>query len=629
MLKKKSINLIKIAQTLNDIKDVEKIGDYYVSISQSFEKEIYNTIVFTLGMCINKELTILLKQEEVSVEDYPNLLKEIYKNIFNKYIKNNEYVVSKIKDRKMEDYVIFNDYLDNMVKVLLSGIQYQEKKDFSKWTHADETNEWNTLYRREERIRDKMKKLISKGEKYYQFTIEHNIELPYMYTLAWDLPHLLQYYGKDISLSKNSYLGNLQKNVSCYLNSISKNTLEILLDGMQFVENKNKNTSNPSIRISHNVVSYEDLLPTIEICEKVDYYHIYQTQGEWNEEKHKFYLPLIKKEILQKKPLVPMNVENRYDMKKEIQMVVELLEEKNENKDYLEWDLIYFQNNVVNICITILKWLMVKHNIILRKKETENKEKVKEKAERYLKSIINAVNNIPRKNNEENKKDYLEKIGTVIVKEWDNTRLKNIVVEAGNYKSYVEYAYFSVLKLSRNWNAHKLIKEYSISFIVFLFLISIRNLLVIDELDIVENRDYMLMESKLFKFFTSKKISYKEVPDIENILNQEYVQMYNFVLKNAFEREDISPMWARDFPCKQEIKDPHHVLSTAGFTRSRIKNQMSENEIFLTFWLTLHFGSKNVQKFNNKVKEIDDLNIKELLEYTFDYQKKSVLLKYE
>lgn len=128
MLKKKSINLIKIAQTLNDIKDVEKIGDYYVSISQSFEKEIYNTIVFTLGMCINKELTILLKQEEVSVEDYPNLLKEIYKNIFNKYIKNNEYVVSKIKDRKMEDYVIFNDYLDNMVKVLLSGIQYQEKK---------------------------------------------------------------------------------------------------------------------------------------------------------------------------------------------------------------------------------------------------------------------------------------------------------------------------------------------------------------------------------------------------------------------------------------------------------------------------------------------------------------------
>lgn len=155
------------------------------------------------------------------------------------------------------------------------------------------------------------------------------------------------------------------------------------------------------------------------------------------------------------------------------------------------------------------------------------------------------------------------------------------------------------------------------------------DLLVIDELDIVENRDYMLMESKLFKFFTSKKISYKEVPDIENILNQEYVQMYNFVLKNAFEREDISPMWARDFPCKQEIKDPHHVLSTAGFTRSRIKNQMSENEIFLTFWLTLHFGSKNVQKFNNKVKEIDDLNIKELLEYTFDYQKKSVLLKYE
>lgn len=281
------------------------------------------------------------------------------------------------------------------------------------------------------------------------------------------------------------------------------------------------------------------------------------------------------------------------------------------------------------ICITILKWLMVKHNIILRKKETENKEKVKEKAERYLKSIINAVNNIPRKNNEENKKDYLEKIGTVIVKEWDNTRLKNIVVEDGNYKSYVEYAYFSVLKLSRNWNAHKLIKEYSISFIVFLFLISIRNLLVIDELDIVENRDYMLMESKLFKFFTSKKISYKEVPDIENILNQEYVQMYNFVLKNAFEREDISPMWAIDFPCKQEIKDPHHVLSTAGFTRSRIKNQMSENEIFLTFWLTLHFGSKNVQKFNNKVKEIDDLNIKELLEYTFDYQKKSVLLKYE
>lgn len=75
----------------------------------------------------------------------------------------------------------------------------------------------------------------------------------------------------------------------------------------------------------------------------------------------------------------------------------------------------------------------------------------------------------------------------------------------------------------------------------------------------------------------------------------------------------------RIFPKENCLGDPHQVLTIAGDRDSLIKNQMSENEIYLAFWLAIHMGKAHNETIN--VSESVDINLKALLNNIYEYQK--------
>ena len=301
-----------------------------------------------------------------------------------------------------------------------------------------------------------------------------------------------------------------------------------------------------------------------------------------------------------------------YGSVKSMEMMIGLLQEENKTKEYLESDIVCLKTCIVEICEKILDWLW--------KGSTEFTRIEKDKAEQYLISIIKAANNVPRENSMESRDDHIRKILHILATEWDEKQLAKITVDDNDTKSYVTYAYFSVLKLTRNWNGHNLINNISLPFVVFIFMISIRYLVDINRLDVECHREYLSMEAKLFQFFGKEKIDYENF-DIKE-LSDEYEAMYNFVNLSAFKNGKKD--WAKDFPDKS-IKDPHQVLNAAGYKYSLLREKMGEDEIFLAFWLSIHFGK--AENPTRKIGITKDSNLIELLEYTFQYQKKSFLLK--
>ena len=612
------MTVLNYAEYLNDIKNVDDVGEYYIKQSALLVDNVYNLTVILLGMCVNKELSIALsKTTEISVEKFPDSMKIVYDEILRKYIEYNKVVVKNLKIKSSEENHLFWEYIDNMVKILMSGFKYIEKKEDDSWHQCDEHNEWNTRYRREERVRDYMKSLISVDRKYAKFTIKHGIELPYMYTLAWDLPNLVdQYEMRNTPTDENdtSYYGNLPKNISISLGKVSDNMLDILLNGSQINKEKFED-DNPKAPIKFlKKVSYRELLPTIEVVDNIECSNDLNDVSAWAKARKNHILPYIKKEILKKIPLIPMELGKEKHDSRVIKMMVDVFKEENKTKDFLASDIVYLKEVTVSLCEMILDWIWKKDELPLRIECEE--------AESYLISIIKAANNVPRENTTKNREDHLEKLTTVIAKKWDSKLLTDVNVDENGSDTYIVYAYFSVLKLARNWNEHNLIKNPSITFVVFLFMIAIRYVIRIDNLEVENHREYLYEESKLLKFFKQEKIDYDK-EDIEEVLAMEYMKMYQYVKKNAFCNGKVEE-WAKKFPANDEVKDPHQVLNTAGYTKSLIKSKMSESEIYLTFWLSIHFGNAK-SSFKNVVKS-KDLNLMEIVEYTYNYQKQSFLL---
>lgn len=226
--------IMNFAEDLNDISSRAAIHTYYTDQTAAIHEDIFNHVVILLTMCINKEMKIALSEDDaVSVEEYPGRLQEIYSEILKKYNHMNANIMS-VLEISEQDKKSFQEYLNYMVQCLLSGIQYIEKKEDDEWYQCDEFNEWNTRYRREERIRDYMKGLISKERKYTKFTMQKHIEIPYMYVLAWDLPTLFRTFNDAPIIQDNtSYLCNLRNNTSIALKYISDNLLDILMNGEQ------------------------------------------------------------------------------------------------------------------------------------------------------------------------------------------------------------------------------------------------------------------------------------------------------------------------------------------------------------------------------------------------------------
>lgn len=607
--------VMDFAEDLGKIDENIMIRNYYCQQAVKIKKDVYNHIVTLLTMCVNKELKIFLedKDEDVSVEMYPKRVMEIYNDVLGAYKNENLKVVNNRRVSQNER-VTFLKYLNYMVKCLLSGVKYIEKTD-DKWTLADKRNEWNTRYRREERVRDYMKSVIAKNTDFTKFTINHCIEIPYMYVLAWDLPNLFVYFNdkksREQSKENNSYIENLRRNTSIELRFISKNLLDILIHGKQRDEKKLvKDSLNSPIEF-YSEVNYVGLLPTISFVEKVDYDNDLEEKQKIRDK----VIPYVKKKVLKRRPLLPMESNiGRYKPEKATEFMVSLMTEENKTKDYQESDIKKFINCMSELNCKLQCW-------VAQDKVKLYSIKNKGNVISYLRCIFDAVNNDPRRNTIENRNDYIGKIVDKIAKKWDRKNLKNEKVINNKPETYIRYAYFSVLKFARNWNEHALIKKVSIQFCVFLYLISIRYLIEINSLNSEDFREYLFLESKLFKFLAEPRKKYEDISLEE--LKIEYLTLYKNVNRKAFENNNRK--WASDldYPMSKMERKPRQVLNIAGHEHSKIGNEMSENEIFLTFWLTIHMGENNAL---NKV-ERSDINIIEILERTYEYQKKSKLLK--
>lgn len=618
------------AEYLNDSNELAQIRDYYCQQSAILKEDIFNHIVILLTMCVNRELQLLLEaDDDISVEKYPERVMEIYKEISEVYTDKNK-VVAYGENILNSDQDAFEDYLNHMVKCLLSGIKYIEKKD-EKWSLCDAQNEWNTRYRREERIRDNMKCMISTDKTCAKFTIAHHIEIPYMYVLAWDLPNLFEYFERDKpknsddksensdedseedseNSNDDSYFGNLRENTRIELGLISENLLEILLHGKQSDQDKYEDIGNTKgLIMIAKMVDYTNLLPSISIVDHVEYFNELSDPRADLMAMKKHIVPYMKKEVLKRRPLLPMETNKRIFMTtRSLEMMVNLLiEEKAERGDIYE-----FRDDVMKMCNKLLKWIFKGNKNILANGKDKNE------AVTYLKNIIERINQAPK-----NRDGYIKNIVDAIAKEWDTASLRCERTIDKNSDSYIRYSYFSVLKLARNWNEHKLLKNISIHFCVFLYLISMRYMVDLNKLDIEAFTDYLHLEAKLFKLLGENKQVYDQIEASE--LEKEYLLLYKNVCNTAFDKKldyEELPNWVRDFPRDAERK-PHQVLNTAGYSKSNIKNTMSEYEIFLTFWLTIHMGENNTLK---KIENSRDIDLLEILERTYEYQKKSSLLR--
>lgn len=605
--------IMNFAEDINKIKEQKLIREYYVKCSENITEDVFNHIVILLTMCVNKELQLAFDviDDDIGVEMYPKKVMGIYNNILSLYQEENVNIVKKANIPETE-ISAFLEYLNNMVKCLLSGLRYIFKKEGEKWYFGDAKNEWNTRYRREERVRDNMKSVVSKGMPFAKYTITHNIEVPYMYILAWDIPTLYEYYGKPLEeYISGSYVKNILFNTSFALNNISDNLIDILLHGMQVdKENFEDETERNIFRVCKEV-NYRRLLPTISLGESVDYNNdLENPRGRFIASKNHV-VPYIKKEILKKIPLLPMELDKKeYGSIKSIEYMINLIKEENKTKDYLESDILCMKNGIVSICQKLLDWIQQNNSkVIVSQKEVVSK---------YITTIINSVNNDPRKSNEANRKDYFRKVATEIAKEWDKNNLKFKTPRNDDGESYISYAYFSVLKLSRNWISHKVIQDVSISFTVFLFLITIRYIVEANRLDLRFQAEFGVEEERLLELLGEKSIVYDKIELLD--LKNEYQIMRQNVFESAFENGNTG--WLGDFP-EKGLK-PHKVLTAAGHDKSKIKNKMSENEIFLAFWLSIHMGDDNIPR---KIDFSKDTHLIEILERTYSYQQKSNLLK--
>ena len=607
--------ILNSAYDLNQMQEADSISSYYHSNAPLQMENVCNRVVILLTMCVNKELSIILANTDVSEKDYFIFLKETYTEVCLKYQNINKRIITKL-EIDISKQKKFLEYLNYFVVCLLSGIKYIEKKKDEKWHQYDEQNEWNTRFRREERVRDYMKGLISNNGKFSKFTLKNKIEIPYMYVLAWDLTPLFEKFFdtyEPYGDNDQSYYGNLCRNTSIELRYISDNLLDILIYGQQTDKERFSETSPDKLLKIYKTITFKKLLPTICFGERVNYNHdLLNPDGDIIAKKtHQ--LPFIKKEILQSIPLLPMQVDKEiYNPEKSTRMMLDLLKEKNKTKDYLESDILYLKNSIVNFCELLLDWVWETEINFLRIDIA--------KTEEYLINIIKFAKTLPRNDNPESKETYLKSLLSVIAKMWDTTQLNNIEVIDGKPKTYILYACFSVLKLTRNWNEHNLIHDVSFTFVAFAFIISLRYIFDIDKLCTEMRNNYLYEEEKFFRFFKESPLDYSEYNISE--IEKEYKLLYNNVSQSAFYNNHN---WAqKKFPETDSPGDPHQVLSTAGYSESLIKEQMTENEIYLTFWLTIHMGKKQNQII--KLSKSTDKNIFILLTNIYEYQKKSFLL---
>ena len=263
--------ILHFAEEINAINDLAGIERSYLKNSKNLDKDICNMQVTLLTMCVNREIRICM--------DGNKNIKKFCLDIKYKYNEFNRNIVKDIKlsELSKKGKFIFERYLNKIVGCLLSGIKHEKLNS----------------YEREERVRDNMKGLITHNVADIKCTIEHGIEIPYMYILAWDLPNLykdmknihldyskLNFVSEEKAeeLNKTSYIRNLHSNIIDYFSHISDNMIDILLHNESYADDEKEKKDNYNKKkgilikplVFEKKKSFKGLLPTIKFVDEND-----------------------------------------------------------------------------------------------------------------------------------------------------------------------------------------------------------------------------------------------------------------------------------------------------------------------------------------------------------------------
>ena len=578
--------ILHFAEEINAINDLAGIERSYLKNSKNLDKDICNMQVTLLTMCVNREIRICM--------DGNKNIKKFCLDIKYKYNEFNRNIVKDIKlsELSKKGKFIFERYLNKIVGCLLSGIKHEKLNS----------------YEREERVRDNMKGLITHNVADIKCTIEHGIEIPYMYILAWDLPNLykdmknihldyskLNFVSEEKAeeLNKTSYIRNLHSNIIDYFSHISDNMIDILLHNESYADDEKEKKDNYNKKkgilikplVFEKKKSFKGLLPTIKFVDENDG----KEQINYKDNNENFDS---KRETLDRIPLLPKYInKNDFEVDKAMDMMVRLVRKENEIKEYdLSQEITNLSDRIIAVCRYIIDY--IRH-------DKDNKLLVMDKdlVVNYLEIIQVKANCLPRDDNEDKRQNYINVLVDSICNFWTYETFgkynleKNVIDK--NIIDYERYACFSALKNARNWIAHPQNNQnFDIIFLVFIFAVSVRFLL---KQRLVEDFYFGYGEkmSKLFEIVPTDVKEYEELD--EQTIIAAYKKLYMAVKMNCFEYNknyfdtQLSKGGYKDFSF--DYIKPHDLFAYLGNNKSKYAGKLSQGDVGASFWLALHMRS--------------------------------------
>lgn len=580
--------ILHFAEEINAINDLAGIERSYLKNSKNLDKDICNMQVTLLTMCVNREIRICM--------DGNKNIKKFCLDIKYKYNEFNRNIVKDIKlsELSKKGKFIFERYLNKIVGCLLSGIKHEKLNS----------------YEREERVRDNMKGLITHNVADIKCTIEHGIEIPYMYILAWDLPNLykdmknihldyskLNFVSEEKAeeLNKTSYIRNLHSNIIDYFSHISDNMIDILLHNESYADDEKEKKDNYNKKkgilikplVFEKKKSFKGLLPTIKFVDENDG----KEQINYKDNNENFDS---KRETLDRIPLLPKYInKNDFEVDKAMDMMVRLVRKENEIKEYdLSQEITNLSDRIIAVCRYIIDY--IRH-------DKDNKLLVMDKdlVVNYLEIIQVKANCLPRDDNEDKRQNYINVLVDSICNFWTYETFgkynleKNVIDKNKNIIDYERYACFSALKNARNWIAHPQNNQnFDIIFLVFIFAVSVRFLL---KQRLVEDFYFGYGEkmSKLFEIVPTDVKEYEELD--EQTIIAAYKKLYMAVKRNCFEYNknyfdtQLSKGGYKDFSF--DYIKPHDLFAYLGNNKSKYAGKLSQGDVGASFWLALHMRS--------------------------------------
>lgn len=624
--------LYDAANELNALCKAKEIHRFYSNVVEYIDNDIHNNVVLLLTMCVNRELYLSLNDRAIEDVDLPVHVNKLCENIISHYDVINKRLVSKLKITDSEEFLM---YLGKYVRSLLVGVDYVNEKRKYHTKYEQLENGANGKYRREERVRDSMKILIMPDIELGKYTIEHGIKAPYMYVLAWDLVAAFRHYDYKIEFEKEKelYVANVKHNSSVMVSYLSQDLLDILIDPNVVKDNEkeivfdkkaNEKSGLRCVVGRPKSVNFTYLLPSISCLR--------------NENKMSEF------DLLRKIPLLPYEEKDMKPvMKQAMKITIKALQAENEVKQFaLDAQIEELSKKLNAMCGFLLELLKGRsdYDDILNLKMLSGKEK-KDVVE-YLERVKSEVDDLPRTNTLQSNQNYIERVAERVIEFWSDA-FKNYHIpdvkknmRDKDVEQYLDWAYSSVLRLSRNWKSHLLIKGYDITFLAFIFLISLRRLVKFPKSDLEPrktkkyrelSREYGTLEMKLINMLADREVSYEKVN--EEILKAKYVLLHKNVLKKSIGTSvtynKSFPNWCYHYPRVNEKVCGYQVIATAGNEDSQTNKSVTFSEIYLVFWLTAHFGEGKA--YCDLSKETMDENLIAILEMVYQYQDSSMFLQ--